>query len=402
MAACVIAAAMCGCGKKGPPLPPIVHVPGAVTQVSARRVGNDVLVTLTMPSQNVDKSTPVDLERVDVYGYTARSAPPLARFTEVATRVGTLGREQNPAGAAARLHDTLTADELVAGPPLAAGPGASTASALEAARAPLKRFYAAIAYSDRNRAGPPSAMVALPLTPLPEAPLNLRATYDQETATLTWEPSGGLLGFLMDRAPLPSSSAIDDGPPAQSEGALPAGPTRYNVYREIVLEPAPPPVPNAAATLPAPPLNPAPIEVFAYSDPLQVDGRRRCYSVTAVRGTGDAAVEGRPSGPYCFDAVDTFPPPRPAGLEPVAADGAIALVWEASTAPDVRGYIVLRGEEGSDVLTPLTSEAVPEPRFTDRDVRPGVRYVYAVKAIDSRLPVPNQSAESERVEVTAR
>lgn len=402
MAACVIAAAVCACGKKGPPLPPIVHLPGAVTQVSARRVGSDVLVTLTMPSQNVDKSTPVDLARVDVYGYTARSAPPLARFTEVATLVGTLGRDQNPAGAAARLHDTLTADELVAGPPLAPGPGASTGSVPEAtAGAPLKRFYAAIAYSDRNRAGPPSAIVALPLTPLPDAPLDLRATYDQEAATLTWEPSGGLVGFLMDRAPLPSASAIDDGPPAQSEGALPPGPTRYNVYREIVLEPAPPPVPNAVA-LPAPPLNQAPIDGFTYSDPLQVDGRRRCYSVTAVRGTGDAAVEGRRSERYCFDAVDTFAPPRPGGLEPVPAEGEIALVWEASTAPDVRGYIVLRGEVGSDVLTSITSEAVPEPRFIDRDVRPGVRYVYAVKAIDSRLPAPNQSAESERVEVTAR
>jgi hypothetical protein len=403
IAACVIAAAMCACGKKGPPLPPIVHVPGAVTQVSAKRVGGDVVVTLTMPSQNIDKSTPVDLARVDVYGYTARSAPPLARFTEVATLVGTIGREQNPAGAAARLHDTLTAEELVAGPPVATGPGASTASVPEAAsRVPLKRFYAAIAYSDRNRAGPPSAIVALPLTPLPDAPLDLRATYDQETATLTWEPSGGLVGFLLDRAPLPSASAVDDGPPTSSEGVLPAGPTRYNVYREIALEPAPPPVPNTAAVLPAPPLNQAPVDGFTYSDPLQIDGRRRCYSVTAVRGTGDAAVESRRSERVCFDVVDTFAPPRPGGLEPVAAEGEISLVWEASTAPDVRGYIVLRGEESIDVLTPITDEAVPEPRFTDRNVRPGVRYVYAVKAIDSRLPVPNQSAESERVEVTAR
>jgi hypothetical protein len=403
VAACLIAAAVSSCGKKGPPLPPIVHVPGAVTQVSARRVGGDVLVTLTMPSQNIDNSTPVDLARVDVYGYTSRSAPPLARFTEVATLVGTLGREQNPAGAAVRLHDTLTADELVAGPPLATGPGASTGSAPDAAaRAPLKRFYAAIAYSDRNRAGPPSAIVALPLTPLPDPPLDLRATYDQEAATLTWEPSGGLVGFLLDRAPLPSASAIDDGPPAPSEGALPAGPTRYNVYREIALEPAPPPVPNAAAALPAPPLNQAPIDGFTYSDPLQIDGRHRCYSVTAVRGTGDAAVEGRRSGLFCFDTVDTFAPPRPGGLEPVPAEGEITLIWEASTAPDVRGYIVLRGEESSDVLTPITDDAVPEPRFTDRDVRQGVRYVYAVKAIDSRLPAPNESAESERVEVTAR
>jgi hypothetical protein len=399
----ITAAAGAACGKKGPPLPPIVHVPGAVTQVTARRVGSEVIVTLTMPSQNVDKTSPVDLGRVDVYGYTARTAPPLARFTEVAGLVGTLGREQNPAGAAARLHDTLTADELVAGPPLAAGPGAPAGTAPDAAaRAPLKRFYAAIPYSDRNRPGPPSPIVALPLTPLPDAPLDLRATYTQETAVLTWEPSGGLIGFLVDRAPLPAASAIDDGPPASSEGALPAGPTRYNVYREIALDIEPPPVPNAVAARPAPPLNQAPIDGLTYSDPLQLDGRRRCYAVTSVRGTGDAAVESHRSERYCFDAIDTFAPARPGGLELIPAEGEISLVWEASTSPDVRGYIVLRAEEGAEALTPITPQVVTETRFRDREVRPGVRYVYAVKAVDSRLPEPNQSAESERVEVTAR
>ena len=33
---------------------------------------------------------------------------------------------------------------------------------------------------------------------------------------------------------------------------------------------------------------------------------------------------------------------------------------------------------------------------------PGTRYVYAVLAVDSRLPVPNMSAESTRIEETAR
>ena len=39
---------------------------------------------------------------------------------------------------------------------------------------------------------------------------------------------------------------------------------------------------------------------------------------------------------------------------------------------------------------------------TDETVRPGVRYVYAVTALDQQSPQPNVSSESERVEVTAR
>ena len=69
-------AVMAGCGKKGPPLPPIVRVPAAVSQLTARRVGDDVVLNLALPVQNVDQSTPVNLARIDVYGYTGRTAPP--------------------------------------------------------------------------------------------------------------------------------------------------------------------------------------------------------------------------------------------------------------------------------------------------------------------------------------
>ena len=67
-----------------------------------------------------------------------------------------------------------------------------------------------------------------------------------------------------------------------------------------------------------------------------------------------------------------------------------------------RGICVLRGEEGSETLTRITDEVVKETRYTDQNVKPGVRYVYAVTAVDNQSPQPNVSAESERVEVTAR
>jgi fibronectin type 3 domain-containing protein len=53
-------------------------------------------------------------------------------------------------------------------------------------------------------------------------------------------------------------------------------------------------------------------------------------------------------------------------------------------------------------LTQITEDVVKETRYTDQTVKPGVRYVYAVTAVDNGSPQPNVSAESERVEVTAR
>lgn len=401
--ALILTLAMSACGKKGPPLPPVVHVPSAVGQMTARRVGDDVFLTLTMPTQNVDGSTPVDLGRVEVYGYTGPSSPSPARFTAVATLVGSI--EVTTRVDVATLRDALTPDARVAGalPAGAAGsiPVAGTAKA--GTDGPLTRFYVAVTFSPRGRAGPPSAVLGVGLTPVPDPPPEVRATYTEQAAILAWEPSGGLIGFLLDRARPLAASPLDDAPPPAQTGAPSIGPTRYNVYRETAVAPSPSPtVEGGRGLFPPRPLNEAPLETRSFSEPVQLDGIRRCYVVRAVRGSGDRTVEGRPSRPACITPEDTFPPAPPTGVSPIAAEGAVSLVWETNREADLRGYMVLRGEAGDATLTPVSDVAIAENRFTDRSVRAGVRYVYAVTAVDTRLPVPNVSAESERVEVTAR
>jgi hypothetical protein len=394
-----------GCGKKGPPLPPFVRVPAPVTQLTARRIADDVVVNLALPVQNVDQSTPVSLGRVEIYAYTGRTAPPAPRFPQVATLVGTI--EIKPeAPATTTLRDPLTPDDLVEGPSSPSATNGSTRNTTAApsqAAGPLRRFYMAIAFSERGRAGPPSTVVEVPLSGLPDAPPEVRATYNADAVTLTWDPSGGLLGFLLDSTSLPPASPLDDGPPATGSGGLPPGPTRYNVYREIqsasetseANEKTPP---ASASTL----VTVTPVDGFSFTDPLQSDGRRRCYTVSAVRGRTDGAVEGHSSKAACVSAVDVFPPKAPTGLSPIAVEGAISLVWEANSEDDLQGYLVLRGEEESETLTRITDEVVKETRYTDKTVQPGVRYVYVVVAVDRQAPEANISAQSERVEVTAR
>jgi len=401
----VVLFVVAGCGKKGPPLPPFVRVPAAVTQLTARRVADDVVINLALPAQNVDRSTPVSLGRVEVYAYTGRAAPPGPRFPQVATLVGTI--EVKPdAPTPTTLRDTLTPEDLLEGPPLppaTTGSSRKTNSGSSRPNGPLKRFYMAISFSERGRGGPPSSVVEVPLTELPDAPPEVRATYNAEAVTLTWDPSGGLLGYLLDSAPLPPASPLDDGPPANEAGMLPPGPTRYNVYREI--QSASETAEAGEKTLPASEsmlLTAMPVDGFSFIDPLQTDGRRRCYTVSAVRGRTERSVEGHSSKAACVTAVDVFPPKPPAGLSPIAVEGAISLVWEANGESDLAGYFVLRGEEGSEMLTRITDGVVKETRYTDKAVQSGVRYIYAVVAVDRQAPEPNISAQSERVEVTAR
>ena len=83
------------------------------------------------------------------------------------------------------------------------------------------------------------------------------------------------------------------------------------------------------------------------------------------------------------------------------APGVMNLSWQTNTESDVAGYVVLRGEAPGDTLQALTREPITATRFEDKTVRPGVRYVYAVVAIDRATP-PNTSAQSNRIEETAR
>ena len=436
---------LAACGRKGPPLAPFVRIPAAIEKIDMRRVGDDALVTLTVPAANLDKSVPVDVRRVEVYAFTALTPPPRARFLEGARLVGMFpvaplpvpgtaaaatpappppsatGPAPAPSalpGAAVTIRDVLGADDLVPHelppPPGRREALVARAAALVAAPAAteLRRFYVAIPFSSRGVAGPPSAIVSLPLTQLPERPLDPRATYGAERVSVEWDPAGGLIGFLFDRALPPEPPPSDRFDPAALRGAalvpgnLPPGPTRYNVYREVAPDPLalpqrPAPTPEWAARL-AVPVNQTPLAAPAYSEAAVFDGRQVCYTVSAVRGTAPDLVEGPRSDRVCVTPVDIFPPAAPRGLSAVTEEGVINLVWEPNAETDLGGYVVLRGEAGDATLAPLVSQPIAETRYADRSVESGRRYVYAVVAADARIPLPNLSAESARVEEVAR
>ena len=417
------------CGKKGMPIPPRVRIPAPVETIAAARLGNDVYVTVTVPATNIDKSIPADISRIEIYGYTGTLPPTRLRWAQLGTLVGTIPVAEIPEpvdgaplvmptvpppsgdalpGLPATILDRLTADEFVQGqvyidprlpdvPPL---PGVVPPPLV------LRRYYLAIPFNRRGRPGPPGTQSEFVLTALPDPPTGVRAVHSPAGVSVSWEPSGGLLGFLLDRilpreaAPFLAAPVIGVGQQAVPDTAVPPGPTTYNVYRDVSPDPLLLPLAGALPpwTAPVPlPMTPAAGAATMVTDPAAF-GRTHCYAVRAQRGT----VMSEATPPTCITPIDIFPPAPPAGLAAVPSEGGISLIWEPNAELDLGGYLVLRGEPGGATLRQLTLAPVAETRYRDTDVQPGAQYIYSVVAVDRQLPLPNTSLESERVTETAR
>jgi len=343
------AASTTACGKRGAPLPPLRPVPVAVTEFNAERVADTVTLRFVIPDANLDKSTPPRIDAVEVYAVTqpaSAPAPTPAQLAVPSYRIATLSvtrddKTSAKGGAAARTkpgdHASIV-DKI-----------AETHSTT-----PVVRYYAAAGMVGR-RQGPVGAILALPLEAASDAPSGLKVDYTEKTFVMSWTAASAADRFIVEE--------VDESGAAA---------------RRLTPEPV-----SAEFTLP--------VEF----------GRRRCFAVRAVKsGKGTLSVD--PATPAeCVTATDHFAPAAPAALQAFAAEGSIDLLWSASPAPDLAGYIVLRGEGADGTLQRLTTALIDTQQYKDATVRAGVTYVYQVVAVDKATP-PNQSEGSNRVTVTAR
>lgn len=434
--ACVLVGPLSACGKKGPPLAPFVRVPAGVQGGRTARLGNDIFITFTLPSANVDRSTPVDLASVEVYAYTGAVAPTVGTFVPRATRLAVIPVQPSAEaqGSGGTPASEATTDAVVAG---------ATLTVVDPNGAPvgadMHRFYLVIPFSTRGRPGPPHTPLDVVLAPVPPPPTDLAASYSATSISLTWTPAASLTGSRVAtnlyleapqrvlRTPWEQGrpQPVNRDPVTATSFVEPVvfGAERCYVARSVVVpvperEPAtateatqiPSTAPGSPGTL-APPLlpevaavSPTPVDAPAPSRPLPE--RRSTGAATPVPRATTSPVpvgaESEASARVCVTPVDRFPPAAPVQLVVVATPGAMNLVWEANSEPDLGGYHVLRGVAGDLVLRVLTPMPTGETRFTDTTVVPGMRYVYAVVAVDRQVPTPNTSAESARVEEAAQ
>jgi hypothetical protein len=429
------------CGRKGPPLPPLRPVPAAATAVTARRIGDRVDLHFTIPTTNTDRTSPASVSKVEVY---ARSAPansarpvqeqivvkdnlvssidvrppasdkqaeapptpapppdprpatgdtvtfsetlpttaptplpalrkktpqPPAAAPTAPTATGVPGAGVIPSfspearGAGAVTPPATAATTPPAGaaatPPAAA---AATPAAADAAKTPPKptpptRYYWIQAISTHGKPGAAADLIAVPLVDPPKAPTDPKTPYDEKQLTVTWTPAAEGQTFRVYDVDANGKETNKDGRP----------------------------------------LNDTPLKTASFQVPVEF-GKQRCFAIRAVDVTGNAALESE-ALPICVTPKDTFPPPAPTNLNGLPDNGAVQLRWDPVTAPDLAGYLVLRGEGTGDTLQPLTTAPIAAATYADATAKPGVTYVYVVVAVDTAA---NQSARSNSYTVTIR
>jgi uncharacterized protein len=352
LAGLVLVVLAAGCGRKGPPLPPLRLEPAPITDVELRRIEERVEIAFTVPAANADGSTPSVLDRIEVYAASAAPGAPAPSVVQI------LDDPKNLKGTVRIRDESATAEG--GSPDRGVAPGERTVfidrngTDLRGPDAPVLH-YLVVGVVGRSRKARPSGPFEVPLSVEPPAPQGLVIAYDEQELNLTWQQG--------------------------AEG------DRFRVYDV----PAGRTVADSAAAGPL-------LDSPKYAQPIVFDVER-CFTVRRVQVKGPVTIDGPAAPIRCETPIDRFPPAAPGGLLAVpGGDGTVELTWDPVSAKDVAGYVVLRSGGGGDTLLPLTKR-MPDLHHTDRDVTRGTTYSYAVVAEDAR---GNVSARSATQSVTVR
>ena len=329
-----------GCGKKGPPLPPLRHNPAAAQDLAVYQQGAEWVLQAAYPKTTVAGLALPPLEAVEIWSLERPFAegpvvPPDPReFALGATLLRTLrGAEMSAAVVGDRLQVRLPV---------------TVPAERRATTFAIKTIAEGDASEFSNLA---SAAAATP----PEPPAGLETTPRAEGIEVTWSP------------------------------ATPA-PQAYRVYRR-----------DAQARGYGEALHSAPATETRHLDATATLGSRYVYTVAAVASEAPLVLSPL-SAESEVDYQDRFPPAPPAGLVALPSGSEVRLRWDAAEAADTAGYVVFRQDPGGEFHR-VTAEPVTELEYLDTGLAPGNTYRYRVAAVDRS---GNEGSPGEAVEGIVR
>jgi hypothetical protein len=449
--ACVVAAS---CGKKGPPLPPLVKLPVAPSDVTARRSGDSVVVRFTIPNRAQSGVSPADIEWVEVYSWVPPAADPSAPAPSGGAAAGAAGSTQllpeqiyKYAKLVGRVQvrkppppppEQKEGEPPPPPPPPPTGPGLDQGTAAELVdtlgpadaepiAVPQKkrkvpqvvqreitvtppdvgpplppvpaRLYAVVGVSHRGRRGAMSQPIRVPLWSAPPAPTDLVATVREGSVDLAWKGPAGLRHpLVVNLAPTPAPSAARPAPGA-------AG----------------------ARGVPPPGGRPPGADEDEDEDDLEAQARREAAMGEAARARAAAAQAAGQPAPEVTPPQPTPPTAPAAPAQAPAAAGAgtgsapttaaatlpsrVPFPWPATngafTVYEVlpQGAAAPAGAPAPPAVQPFPKALTAAPQkavtFTDPRVEFGVSRCYVVRSVETVGALSMESASSAPVCVSA-
>jgi len=336
----LLLAASGGCGKKGPPLPPVKRGPARVARLDARQVGDRIVLWLPRPASRVDES-PLGADAGIEIAMTAREPAP-KRPEEIAARPAAVWSipasewDRYMAGTR-RLEVGLRLERLLAALEPAEGMASLTGKRLS---------FTVVVTEARNRRSEPSPIAGFTVCDAPPPPRDTSVRLTEEGLLIRWvAPVGSNAGF--------------------------------NLYRQ-----------DRGAPPPDRPIHQAPLRTTRFLDGDAIEGKPYRYFLRTLGATD--GCESADGAIVPATRIDLFPPLPPQGLAAVTEQGAIRLFWRPGRESDLKGYRVYRADGPDAPWRLLTPEDLTTTSYTDREAVAGVRYSYAVTARDRATP-PNES-----------
>ena len=338
------------CGKRTPPVPPKERVSQRVELTGFQR-GNQVVLSWKMPARNADKSSVLNIDRIDIYRLTEPASASLTlseeEFASKSTLIATLAIKDSDFGL-----KTLTFPDTLE-------------FAGQAARI---RYAMRFANASGQKASFSNFFLIEPTAKVAGGPSSLSAEVSQDAISLKWQPAS-----------------------ANIDGSTPPSVLGYNVYR------------TTSEKVPGKLLNKTPVTANSFKDEFFDFGKDYFYFVRSVSiGTGAVPIESTESNVLTIKPVDKFPPSPPAAITLAVGQSMISLFFAVNPEKDVVGYKIYRSADPAlpkKDWTLLTTDLLKTNTFQDTHVESGKTYYYYLTATDN---AGNVSEPSEVVSETLR
>jgi hypothetical protein len=339
-----------GCGNVGDPLPPLIQIPTAVSDLQAVQLGKSVRLSWTVPKLNTDGSAATTLSVVEIYRTNSNSARPVVtpgQFRESAEIWRRLPKDEF--GKFQEGEKLVLIDSLAEFPTFPVG---------------AQLHYAIRTVNHKKQDAGLSNFASLQVLAVPRPPENLGPTVAERSITLSW-----------------------DTPALNIDGSPVTERPQFNVYRSLD--------PGFASALR---LNGTPVLDSSFTDESIELDRTYYYRVRSLGNLHANPVESDASKVIEVTNRDTYAPRAPTEVTAVSNGQVISLVWLPNTEPDLAGYWVYRS--GTDRKFERLSEGLLTTASTiDKSVESGETYFYRIQAVDLKGNASEFSVEvSETVE----